>query len=324
MSEISRRKFLANSTMVAAAWAVAPLFGQSSHQRSPFKVAVISDEISQDFDHACSVIAKEFNLQWVELRGMWGKNLQNLDSAEISRAQAILAKYNLQVTDIGSPLFKVDWPGAPRSSFSPKNDSFSADFTFRQQQDVLEHSIALAKQFKTNRVRCFDFWRLEDVKPHRAAINAKLLDAANLCGKQGIVLVLENEFECNTATGREAVATLAAVPSPHLMLNWDAGNAVRAGELDTFPVAWKQLPKDRIGHVHCKNAVKNAEGKIVWAPVGTGYIDWVEQFEDLAAVGYRHAVSLETHWRGAGTPEASTRVSWQQMEEALKKSKTLG
>jgi sugar phosphate isomerase/epimerase len=324
MSEVSRRMFLANSTMVVAAGAVAPLFAQMSHPRSPFKLAVISDEISQDFDYACSVIAKEFSLQWVELRGMWGKNLQNLNDVEIAKAQAILRKYDLQVTDIGSPLFKVDWPDAPRSSFSTKKDSFSADFTFKQQQEVLEHSIALAKQFKTNRVRCFDFWRLDDVKPHRPAINAKLLEAANLCGKQGVLLVLENEFECNTATGREAVATLAAIRSPHLMLNWDAGNAVRAGELDAFPVAWKLLPKDRIGHVHCKNAVKDATGKIVWAPMGTGYIDWVEQFKDLAAVGYRHSVSLETHWRGAGTPEASTRVSWQQMEEALKKSNTLG
>jgi sugar phosphate isomerase/epimerase len=324
MSAMSRRTFLANSTMVAVAGAVAPLFAQTSNPRSPFKLAVISDEISQDFDYACSVIAKEFNLQWVELRGMWGKNLQSLSDAEIAKAQAILRKYDLQVTDIGSPLFKVDWPDAPRSSFSTKKDSFSAEFTFKQQQEVLEHSIALAKQFKTKRVRCFDFWRLDDVKPHRLAINAKLLEAANLCGKQGVLLVLENEFECNTATGRESVATLAAIRSPHLMLNWDAGNAVRAGELDAFPVAWKLLPKDRIGHVHCKNAVKDAAGKIVWAPMGTGYIDWVEQFKDLAAVGYRHAVSLETHWRGAGTPEASTRVSWQQMEEALKKSNTLG
>jgi sugar phosphate isomerase/epimerase len=69
--------------------------------------------------------------------------------------------------------------------------------------------------------------------------------------------------------------------------------------------------------------VKDAEGKIHWAPVGTGYIDWTAQFKALAASGYREAVSLETHWRGASTPEASTRISWQQMEQALKNSGTL-
>jgi sugar phosphate isomerase/epimerase len=323
MKEISRRRFLAGAAMTAAAGVAYPIFGQATRHKSLFKVAVISDEISQDFDHACSVISKEFELQWVELRGMWGKNLQALSDTELSQAETILAKYSLQVTDIASPLFKVDWPGAPRSKFSPKNDSFKADFDFKQQQDVLERSIALAKRFKTSRVRCFDFWRLDDVKPYRAAINAKLLETANTCGQQGVLLVIENEFECNTATGREAAATLAAIPSPHFFLNWDAGNAVMAGELDTFPAAWNLLPKKRIGHCHCKNAVKDAEGKIHWAPVGTGYIDWTAQFKDLAATGYREAVSLETHWRGAGTPEASTRISWQQMEQALQNSGTL-
>jgi len=33
------------------------------------------------------------------------------------------------------------------------------------------------------------------------------------------MLVLENEFACNTATGREAAATLAGVPSRNFALN---------------------------------------------------------------------------------------------------------
>ena len=323
MTSVSRRRFLASSAMTAATLAAFPMFAQRSHEKSPFKIAVISDEISQDFDHACSVISQDFGLHWVELRALWGKNLQSLTDAELSQAEAILAKYKLRVTDIASPLFKVDWPGAPRSRFSPKNDSFRASFDFQQQQEVLERSITLAERFKTQRVRCFDFWRLDDVKPYRAAINAKLLEAANTCGKRSILLVIENEFECNTATGREAAETLAAVQSPHLMLNWDPGNAVMAGEMDAFPAAWDLLPKNRIGHCHCKNAVKDTSGKVHWAPVGTGFIDWTAQFKALAATGYRQAVSLETHWRGAATPEASTRISWQQMDQALQKSGTL-
>ena len=320
MISVSRRRFLAGSAMTAVSAAAFPMFARKSHGKSPFKIAVISDEISQDFDHACFVASTEFGLQWVELRALWGKNLQSLSDTELTQAEAILSKYSLRVTDIASPLFKVDWPGAPRSRFSPKNDSFRADFTFQQQQEVLERSIALAKRFKTERVRCFDFWRLDDVKPYREAINAKLLEAANTCGKQGILLVIENEFECNTATGREAAKTLAAVQSPHLLLNWDPGNAVMAGEMDAFPAAWDLLPKHRIGHCHCKNAVKDEVGKVHWAPVGTGYIDWTAQFRALAATGYRQAVSLETHWRGGGTPEASTRISWEQMKQTLQKS----
>src|SRR6195256_4409575 len=97
--------------------------------KSPFRVAVINDEISQDFGRACEVASREFGMPWIELRGMWNKNIVNLDAKEIVEAQRILAKYELRVTDIASPLFKVDWQGAPRSKFSEHND-FHADFTF--------------------------------------------------------------------------------------------------------------------------------------------------------------------------------------------------
>jgi sugar phosphate isomerase/epimerase len=291
---------------------------------SNFKIAVISDEISQDFDHACSVIANDFGLHWVELREMWGKNLQAVSDAEIAEAQKILAKYSLRVTDIASPLFKVDWPGAPKSKYGSKEDMHGAtDAAYKQQDEVVERSISLAKQFKTDKIRCFDFWRLDDVAPYRAPLNEKLRSTAEIIDKQGLLLVLENEFACNTATGREAAKTLAGIPSPHLALNWDAGNAVMRGEMDAFPGGWDSLPKDRIHHCHCKNAIKDATGKIVWSPVDKGYVDWTAQFRALKQAGYRDAVSLETHWRGAGTPEASTRISWAGMKRALQDSGTL-
>ncbi len=182
----------------------------------------------------------------------------------------------------------------------------------------MERSISLAKQFKTDKVRCFDFWRIDDVRPHRAAINDQLQQSAEKAAKQNIMLVLENEFACNTATGREAAATLAGVPSRNFALNWDPGNAVMRGELDAFP-QWLGLrwPKDRIHHCHVKNAVTNDAGKIVWSPVDVGYIDWAAQFRALTKIGYTDAVNLETHWTGGGTPEASTRRSWDGMKKNL-------
>jgi sugar phosphate isomerase/epimerase len=320
MEGVSRRSFLAGAGM-AAACATHPLFGMTTASQSPFKIAVISDEISPDFDHACSVIAKDFGLQWVELRSMWGKSLMSASDAEIAEIQKILTKYNLRVTDIASPLFKVDWPGAPKSQYSAKGDMHgAAEVAYKQQDEILERCIALAKQFKTDKIRCFDFWRIDDVAPYRAAINEKLRSAAETVGKQGLLLVLENEFECNTATGREAAKTLAAVQTPHFVLNWDPGNAVMRGEMDAYPGGWDVLPKNRIRHCHSKNAVKDSSGKIVWSPVDKGYVDWVAQFRALKQMGYRDAVSLETHWRGGGTPEASTRISWAGMKKCLEEA----
>jgi sugar phosphate isomerase/epimerase len=312
----SRRRFAAGGSALAASF-IRPLRALAAG--SSFKIGVISDEVSQDFDHACYVIAKEFGLQWIELREVWGKNLQTITDAQISEAQKIIAKYGLRVTDISSPLYKVDWPGAPHSQYGSKEDLHGADETnFKQQNEVLERSISLAKQFNTNKVRCFDFWRIDDVKPYRSAINETLRQAAEKAARQNILLVLENEFECNTATGREAAATLAGIPARNLALNWDPGNAVMRGELDAYPNGWNALPKDRIHHCHVKNAVKDATGKVVWSSVDIGYIDWTAQFRALKNIGYSNAVNLETHWRGAGTPEASSRISWAGMRKDLK------
>jgi L-ribulose-5-phosphate 3-epimerase len=291
--------------------------------RSQFRLAVINDEISQDFGRACEVVAREFGLGWIELRGAWDKNIMKFDAKEVAEARRILERYQLRVTDICSPLFKVDWPEAPVSKFSPKHDQFNADYTFGQQDEVLERCLELAKAFNTDRVRCFDFWRLDDQMPYRAGMNQKLLDAANKAGKAGVTLCLENEFACNTATAAEAAKVLEAAKSPYLMLTWDAANAAAAGE-NPYPYGYKLLPRNRIAHCHCKDLLKKADGKDYdWAAVGRGSIDWVGQFRALKEAGYKLGYSLETHWRGAGTAEESTRQSWAGMKEALKKAGAL-
>jgi sugar phosphate isomerase/epimerase len=325
---ISRREFLGGLGALITTTTNLPLprldprLYQTIHDRvkSPFRVAVINDEISQDFGRACEVASREFGMDWIELRGMWNKNLLKLDPKEVDEARRILEKYKLRVTDVASPLFKVDWPGAPKSKYSPKRDQFNADFTFEQQDEVLERSIELAKAFHTDRVRFFDFWRLDDQAPYRAAMNEKLRDAAEKAAKKDVILILENEVACNTATAAEAAKVLKEVSSRNLLLNWDPGNAAEHDE-KPFPDGYNLLPKERIGHCHCKDAVKKPDGSgYEWAAMGCGIIDWSGQFQALKRDGYRFAVSLETHWRGAGTPEESTRQSWAGMKKQLQES----
>jgi L-ribulose-5-phosphate 3-epimerase len=321
----SRRHFLAGLGGVAAASFFWPSGGNATPipaMNSRFKLSIITDEISQDFGHALEVATKEFGLGYVELRGMWNKNIINLDEKEIAEAKRLLGKFGLQVTDVASPLFKTDWPGAPVSTYSPKKPQFGADYTFAQQGEVLERSIAAAKALGTDRVRCFDFWRLEDPKPFREAMDAKLRDTAAQVAGKNVTLLLENEFGCNTATGAEAARTLKAVQSPNLKLNWDPGNAAYRGEI-AFPDGFEGIPKERIGHMHCKDVVRKADGTFEWAAMGRGIIDFVGQFRALAQAGYSGTMSLETHWRGAGSPEESSRQSMAGMKELLSKAGAL-
>jgi L-ribulose-5-phosphate 3-epimerase len=184
---------------------------------------------------------------------------------------------------------------------------------------LLEHCIELAKSFNTDRIRCFDFWRLDDQKPYRAAINGKLKQAAERCAKDNLILLLENEMACNTATGEESAALLQAIPNKNFMLNWDPGNAAALGSTP-YPDGYRLLPKDRIGHCHCKDLERKPDQKYEWAPVGSGVIDWFGQFQALQRDGFHFAVSLETHWRGAGSPEASTRISMDGLKKTLAKA----
>jgi sugar phosphate isomerase/epimerase len=313
--QFARREFLAGMVAMTAAKAASGLVTPSD-AGSPFRISVINDELSQDFGRACEVASREFGMGWIELRGMWKKNIVALDEKEVAEARRILEKYQLKVTDIASPLFKVDWPGAPKSKFS-EAQSFGASFTLQQQDEVLERSMDMAKAFHTDRVRCFDFWRLEDQAPYRAAINDKLRDAAGKAAKQGIILVLENEMACNTATGAEAAKVLSAVQSSSFMLNWDPGNAAAAGETP-FPDGYNLLPKERFGHCHCKDIVTIGKGD--WAPMGAGIIDWAGQFKALKRDGYHFAVSLETHWSGGGSKEECSRKSWAGMKKLLQQA----
>jgi L-ribulose-5-phosphate 3-epimerase len=319
---LSRRGFLARlaASSVAAQLPLAAYAAADSSTTCPFRLAVINDEISDDFEHACQVASQDFGLKWIELRGMWKKNITKLTDDEVADAVKILDKYKLQVTDIASPLFKVDWPGAPLSKESPKRDQFNADFDFKAQTALLDRCIELTKAFKTDRIRCFDFWRLEDQKPYRAAINDTLRQAAETCAKSNVILLLENEMACNTGTGEEGAAVLAAIPNKNFMINWDPGNAGTFPGNVPYPNGYDSLPKDRIGHCHCKNVNRKPDGKYEWEPVNIGVVDWVGQFKALQRQGYHYGVSLETHWRGAGTPEASTRISMQGLKDDLKKA----
>lgn len=324
MMQPSRRTFLHHATALGSMTALSPFLSAATsasakHLNSlgnlPFHVAVINDEVSQDFEHACHLIAVDLGLQTIEVRGMWGKNIADLSDSEIAQAVGILRRYKLCVSDIASPLFKTDFPGG-ESVPGLHVDEFGARFTFARQPELLERCIHLARSFSSSKIRCFDFTRLTHPDPIRPAIHEELRKASERLAKDNLILLLENEYTCNTATGAEAAATLTAVQNTNFMLNWDPANAAAAGG-DPYPHGYDMLPKNRIGHCHCKDLKRGSDGKPEWAAVGTGIIDWPGQIRALLHQDFRYTLSLETHWRGAGTPEASTRISFAGLRHAI-------
>ena len=259
-----------------------------------FKLGVFTDEISQDLERALHVIKKEFQVSYVELRTMWNKNVVDLSNVEIRRAKKMLNKYSLLVSCIASPFLKCNLQEEKEET---KEDAFfTGKGGYKEHFLMLKQSIELGKIFSTNLVRSFSFWRVDSFPSEETwqEIVSKIGLAVNIVKKEGFILALENEHGCNVATGVEAHKLIKEIDSLYLRLIWDPGNAYFAGEVP-YPDGYN-LIKDRIVHIHVKDATKNEKGRPIWLPVGKGKIDFRRQFRALKEDNFQGVVSLETHY----------------------------
>jgi len=269
-----------------------------------FRLGVITDEVTQDLDKALAW-AKSYHLEWVELRNVWGKYITEFTPDEVKRAKDLLAKYGMHVSVLDSAYFKITLPGTA-SDFAEGKDEFSGN-QHENQEALLERAFARAKDFGTDRVRIFSFWRVLDPDTVFDRIAKELDRTAEIAKREGIRLLLENEYACNVATAEESAAMLNAVKAPALGLNWDPGNAYAAGEMRPFPDGYALLDKKRIWHMHLKDVEGTGAN---WRPIGRGQIDYLGQFRALLKDGFSGTMSLETHYLNAAKDkEASSRES---------------
>jgi L-ribulose-5-phosphate 3-epimerase len=313
--KIGRRKFVAAAAGTGAVLLTRSRIPAHAADLSQFKLGVISDEITQDLEQAL-IWARGYGLNWVELRLVWGKYVTEFTTDDVKRAQDLMAKYNIRVSVVDSPYFKTVLPGTTSKFNDPQNDPLQSG-DFRKQDAVLERAMARAKDFDTQKVRIFAFLRVADPSLVFDRVAKELDRTASVAQREGIRLVLENEFSCNVATGGESAAMLKAVNSPALGLNWDPGNAFAAGEKKPYPDGYNLLDKKRIWHIHLKDAQHDPDrDESTWRPIGGGSIDYLAQFRALLKDGYDGTMSLETHYQNAAkNKEASSRES---MEGLLK------
>lgn len=298
------RRDVLKASLIASAL---KLNAASIAQTHGFKLGIITDELTEELNEAADFIGS-YGLHWAELREMWGKNIMNSPQADLDRAKKVLTDHQLQVSDIGSPIFKWNLPQMPAHP-GEKRDQFKASFTEQDADPLLEKSFRIARFFGTHKVRIFSYWRLPDPDKAFSLVAERLSQAAKLAAKNDIILVLENEHSCNVGTGRELGRLLKEVNSPHLRGVWDPGNATMLGETP-FPDGYDAV-RGMFPHMHIKDSRKSAKtGKLEWAPVGGGIIDFKGQFAALKRDRYEGTMSLETHYRRAdGNKVESTRES---------------
>ncbi len=308
---MTRRELLAGAIAASAMPSIAgPTAGTAG-----FKLGIITDELTTQFDQALDFLAS-YNLHYCEIREMWDNNIMNVPQADLDRSKKMLEQHKIQVSDIASPIFKWNLPQMPAKA-NEKRDEFKASFTEPDADMLLEKSFQLARHFGTNKVRIFSYWRVEDPGKAFPLVAERLSKAAKLAAQNDIVLVLENEHACNVGTGKELGRLLKEVNSQHLRGVWDPGNAVMLGEVP-FPDGYNAV-KGMFPHMHIKDARKSAKtGKLEWAPVGGGVIDFKGQFQALHRDKYEGTMSLETHYRRAdGNKVESTRESLEGLLKVL-------
>ena len=310
---LNRRNFL--GATLAALPSVAYLKAATTSKAMGWKLGIITDEITEDFEQALDFIS-HYDLGYCELRDMWRKNIMNMSQAQLDRAKGLIEKHHLKVTDIGSPVFKNNLPQMPARK--EKRDTFHADFTEQDTDRLLYQAFELAAFFGTRKIRVFSYWRVDDPEKAYPYVRDRLAKAAEIARRAGLLLVLENEHECNVGTGKELGRVLKDVNSLHLQGNWDPGNAVMLGEVP-YPDGYRHV-RGWFAHMHVKDVKKDAKtGKLVWAPVGGGFIDWKGQLEALRVDGYEGTLSLETHYRRPdGNKVESTRESLEGLLKLIK------
>ncbi|MCD6564152.1 MAG: sugar phosphate isomerase/epimerase [Thermoproteales archaeon] len=248
-----------------------------------FKLAVISDEVSQDLE-VVAKFADRHKLDAIEIRSVWNKPPQELVS-KVSDIKAILRKYDLAVSDIASPFFKAD---------------IDSEEEYKKHIEILKDVISLAKSLDTNIIRGFIFWRKGEFIDYIDKIVERFQEPLDIISDEGVILAIENEPSTFATNARLVVDFLNRVKHKNLGAVWDPGNDLGDPyEEVPYPDGYNII-KPYMIHVHIKDGKKIAKEKVEFVPVGEGDVDYLSQIIALLKDNYKGYVSLETHWRVKG------------------------
>jgi L-ribulose-5-phosphate 3-epimerase len=246
-----------------------------------FKKAVITDEISQQFEEAVE-LASRYNLDGVEIRSVWEKGPHELDNNDVHKIKSILRNTNLQVCGISAPFYKCD--------IDDENE-------IKNQLEILKRSIELAHKLGTNLVRGFTFWAKGSFEDNLSKIVTRFEEPLKILEREKAILALEFDPSVFATNAKKLVQVLEAINSPYVKGLWDPGNDIYDpdGEVP-FPAGYNYIKKHMV-HMHLKDAKKLSDGKIIGTPIGNGEVDYKGHFKQLIQDRYEGYVVLETHYR---------------------------
>jgi sugar phosphate isomerase/epimerase len=242
-----------------------------------FLLSAFGDEIADDLEQQLSILA-ELGVRHLELRGAWGKNVLDLNAAELERAQALLRQYGFGVSAIASPIGKSQL-AQPRSF----------------EQERLERAINAAQVLDVKLIRVFSFYYSGAAEQARDEVIARMTMLSERAGQAGLTLVHENEKDIFGDIAERCIDLMRSINHPALRMAFDPANFVQCGVRPMID-AWPGLA-EFVTHVHIKDAIF-ADGSVRPAGQGDGAIP--ELIATLRARDYHGFLTLEPHLKVAG------------------------
>ena len=196
-----------------------------------FRLSGFADEISPDLTVQLDVL-EELNIQHLELRGVWGKNVLALSDQEVHTLKTELDSRGVKVSAIGSPIGKI--------KIDDPFEAHLADF---------RRAIALAEYLETPYIRIFSFFVPEG---QADACRPKVLERMRALVKEAeghpVTLLHENERHIYGDIPRRCHDILATLASPQLRMTFDPANFVMCG-VRPFAEGYRML-QDHVDYVH--------------------------------------------------------------------------
>lgn len=255
------------------------------------QLCVITDEISQDFEHALDV-ALEYGVKVVDLRKIWNKNIALFTEVELNKLKEALDKRNMKVAVITGPFGKCFLPGA---KFTSKKESFMRNPDYNLGR--FDHLVEISDFFNTPYIRIFGFaifgYRSKEKRWQK--MKDCLIPYIEKAEELNKILLIENDLGMNVATIEETKRFFKEISSDNIKLVLDPGNYFMKRELTT-PEAYEYFyENDLVGHLHIKDPKKKLPIAATFGIVGEGKIDYFPLFKQAINHGYKGYFSLETH-----------------------------
>ncbi len=243
-----------------------------------FVLSAFGDEVDDDLDKQLDVLTSE-GVHHLELRGAWGRNVLDLDAAQLKRAKESLQAHGCALSAIGSPIGKTDI-SQPREL----------------ELGRLDRAFTAASTLGTRLIRVFSFYVPKgEAERHRAEVMERMAQWAERAEAAGMLLVHENERGIYGDLPARCRDILATVDSPALRAAFDPANFV-VDKVLPMEQAWPFLA-DYVVHVHVKDALLS-DGSM--RPAGEGDGDLPGLMKALAQRDYHGFLTLEPHLKKAG------------------------